>query len=268
MRIRNLLLLALGLSFTAPAAETNPAARPLELPAKNSVYLYLLMGQSNMAGRGKIEPEDKTPNPRVLVLTANGMWKLAVEPITRDNPRIMGVGPGLAFGKAMAERFSKVTIGLVPCAVGGTPLSRWQKGGDLYSNAVYHARLAMEDGTLKGILWHQGENDSISGLAETYGDRLVQMIHDIRADLGLPELPFVVGQIGEFIYKRKPNNLPEARLVNDALLKIPDRVPHTACVRSRGLTCKRDQIHFDTPAQRELGRRFAAQMIRLQASDE
>ena len=260
-----LLGLALVLSVTAPAAETSSTGQSVKLPARKKFDLYLLLGQSNMAGRGEIEPEDKTPNPRVLVLTTNGVWEVAVEPITRDNPRIMGVGPGLAFGKAMAERFPKVTIGLVPCAVGGTPLSRWQKGGDLYSNAVYRAKLAMKAGTLKGILWHQGESDSIPGLAETYGDRLAQMIHDIRADLGSPELPFVVGQLGEFIYDRKPNNLPEARLVNDTLLKIPDRVPHTACVRSRGLTCKRDQVHFDTASQRELGRRYAAEMIRLQS---
>ena len=97
------------------------AARPVQLPVKAKLDLYLLMGQSNMAGRGKIGAEDKTPHPRVLVFTLANQWEPAVEPITHDKPRMLGVGPGLAFGKAMAEAEPGVTIGLVPCAVGGTP---------------------------------------------------------------------------------------------------------------------------------------------------
>ena len=128
-----------------------------------------------------------------------------------------------------------MTIGLVPCAVGGTQLKRWQPGGDLYSNAVYRARLAMQDGTLKGILWHQGESDSGTATnANTYGDRLAGMIRDIRADLGAPGLPVVVGQIGEFLYDRGPDHSPYARVVNAALAALPDKVPATACAPSQG----------------------------------
>jgi hypothetical protein len=264
MRTRIILSLAMALSLVAQASEANSKTQPVKLPAKRKVHLYLLMGQSNMAGRGKVEAEDRTPNPRVMTFTTNNTWQVAVDPITWDKPTIAGVGPGVAFGKAMAESNPKVPIGLVPCAVGGTPLSRWEKGGDLYSNAVYRAKLALKSGTLKGIVWHQGESDSKPGLAETYGDRLAQMIEDIRADLKSPRLPFVVGQLGEFIYTREANNLTEARLVNDTLAKIPDRVPHTACACSAGLTHKGDQVHFDTASQRELGRRFAVEMIRLQ----
>ena len=173
----------MALIFTAPAAETTSTMKTLKLPAKQKFDLYLLMGQSNMAGRGKIEAVDKTPHPRVLTLMTNNTWEVAVEPITHDKPTILGVGPGLAFGKTMANQNPGVTIGLVSCAFGGTPLSRWQKGGDLYSNAVVRAKLAMKTGTLKGILWHQGESDSQPGLAETYGDCLAQMIQDIRAQL-------------------------------------------------------------------------------------
>jgi hypothetical protein len=263
MNMRILLPLAMALSLVAQASDTNSATQPVKLPPKRKVHLYLLMGQSNMAGRGRIEAEDKTANPRVLTFTTNGSWQVAVDPITWDKPAIAGVGPGVAFGKAMAESNPKVTIGLVPCAVGGTPLSLWEKGGDLYSNAVHRAKLAMKSGTLKGIIWHQGESDSKPGLAETYGDRLAQMIQDIRAELKSPRLPFVVGQLGEFIYMREVNNLTEARLVNDTLAKIPARVPHTGCASSAGLTHKGDQVHFDTASQRELGRRFAAEMTRL-----
>jgi hypothetical protein len=225
------------------------------------------MGQSNMAGRGKLGVEDKTPNPRVLVFTLQDKWEPAVEPITHDKPTMLGVGPGLAFGKAMAQKELGVTIGLVPCAFGGTPLKRWQHGGDLYSNAVHRAKLVMRDGTLAGILWHQGESDAGAATnANTYADRLAQMIKDIRADLAAPDLPFVVGQIGEFLYDRGPDHSPYARVVNTALAELPSKVPATGCALSKGLKDKGDTLHFDTASQHEFGKRYAAEMLRLQQS--
>ncbi|MBA4147328.1 MAG: sialate O-acetylesterase [Verrucomicrobia bacterium] len=254
-----ILLLVSIFSFSSTAAD-------VQLPKKKNLRIYLLLGQSNMAGRGDIEDEDKTTHPRVLRLNYSNAWEIAIEPVHQDRPKGLGVGPGLAFGKQMAETDKKATIGLVPCAVGGTPLSRWSRGGDLYSNAVVRAKAAMNDGTLKGILWHQGENDSIElATAETYEDRLAQMIEDIREDLGQPKLPFVVGQIGEFLYTRKdPTKTPHARRINDALANIPNRVPNTACWKATGLTHKGDEVHFDTKSEREMGRRFAEEMLKLQ----
>ncbi len=262
-----LLAFALCSAAAATAAQTNAPAPAVQLPVKAKLHLYLLLGQSNMAGRGKLAAEDQTPHPCVLMFTLANQWEPALEPVTHDKPTMLGVGPGLAFGKAMAAHDPGVTIGLVPCAVGGTPLKRWQQGGDLYSNAVHRARLALLDGTLKGILWHQGESDSgtITN-ANSYGDRLAQMIQDIRADLGCPDLPFVVGQIGEFLYDRGPDHSPYARVVNAALAALPGKVPATACASSKDLKHKGDQLHFDAASQRELGRRYAVEMIRLQAA--
>jgi hypothetical protein len=256
------LLVAIVFSLTLAMAATNSTVK---LPAKEKLHLYLMMGQSNMSGRGKIEAEDTTPHPRVLMFTTNAQWQPAVGPVTHDRPKMLGVGPGLAFGKAMVEKNPDATIALVPCSLGGTPLSRWQKGGDLYSNAVFRAKCAMRNGMLKGVLWHQGESDSSPGKAETYGERLDQMIRDLRTDVGVTNLPFVAGQLGEFLYTRGSNNVAEVRLVNDTLAKLPDRVPQTGYTFSAGLSHKGDQLHFDTASQREMGRRFAHEMICLQA---
>ena len=74
----------------------------------------------------------------------------------------------------MAAWDTNATIGLVPCAVGASELRRWERGGDLYSNAVVRAQTAMRDGTLAGILWHQGEQDSMTATnSNTYFERLV-----------------------------------------------------------------------------------------------
>lgn len=255
--------LIIFLAIAAAQAETNST---LNLPAKEKLKIYLLMGQSNMAGRGVPEKEDKSPHPRVIVFTQSNRWEQAVEPLTLGEPKkTPGVGPGLAFGKVMAEAHPTMTIGLVPCAVGGTPLRRWVKGGDLYSNAVVRAKSAAASGTLAGILWHQGEADSGNKTnAASYGERLGKMIADIRAELKTPNLPFVVGQTGEFNYDREGNPQPFARLVNDTLAHLPEKVPFTGCALSKGLTSKADKVHFDTPSQRELGKRYATEMLKLE----
>ena len=232
-----------------------------------NLQIYLLLGQSNMQGRGRIETEDRTSHPRVFVFAASNRWEPAAEPLHGSGPRA-GIGPGLVFGKLMAAWNTNANIGLVPCAVGATELKRWECGGDLYARAVARAQAAQRQGTLAGILWHQGEQDSMTATnATTYRDRLVKMIGDLRADLGCPQLPFVAGQIGQFLYSRRVQQTPYAKAVNDALARIPSEVPFTACVDSVGLTHVGDEVHFDGASQRELGRRFAAAMQKLRRAD-
>ncbi len=124
----------------------------------------------------------------------------------------------------------------------------------------------MKDGTLKGILWHQGEGDS--GKEETarnYGARLSQMIADLRADLGVGEVPFVAGKLGEFLSPTTKDGKPSFwPVVNEQLAAIPQTVPKTAIVDSTGLKHKGDGVHFDTPSLREFGKRYAEAMKRLQ----
>jgi hypothetical protein len=251
-----LLLLAL-LATTGLAAES--AAVTAKPPGREPFRLYLLIGQSNMAGRGAIGESDRVPHPRVFTFTRTNTWAPAIDPLHFDKPTIAGVGLGSAFGRAMADAHPGVGIGLIPCAVGGTPLSRWMKDGDLYQQALARARVALKDGTLAGILWHQGESDSgTEATARNYGERLAQMVADLRNDLGAGDVPFVAGKLGEFLKREskegKPNFWP---VVNEQLAALPARVPKSAVVESSGLKHKGDDVHFDSPSLREFGRRYA-----------
>lgn len=242
------------------------AADPVKLPAKEKFHLYLLIGQSNMAGRGVMADQDKVAHPRLLKFTKENAWAPATDPLHFDKP-IAGVGLGSSFGRAMAEANPDATIGLIPCAVGGTPLARWSKGGDLYLQALERAKLALKDGTLKGILWHQGESDSGNErTASSYGERLAKMVQDFRADLGADEVPFVAGRLGEFLKRAdkdgKPSHWP---LVNEQIAALPKAVSNSASVDSTGLKHKGDAVHFDSPSLREFGQRYAEAMKRLQA---
>ena len=236
------------------------------MPAKDKFDLYLLIGQSNMAGRGALEDAETISKLRLLKFSARNAWAPGTDPLHTDKPAAAGVGLGTSFARAMADADKTITVGLIPCAVGGTPLERWVKGGDLYAQALLRARLAMKDGRLKGILWHQGESDSGSETtAHSYGARLSQMIADLRADLGAGEVPFVAGKLGDFLARTSKDGKPSFwPVVNEQLASIPSRVPKTAVVESTGLTHKGDVVHFDTPSLREFGRRYAAAMKQLQ----
>lgn len=234
---------------------------------RQTFHLYILAGQSNMAGRGKVEEQDKQAHPRVFALNKESQWEPATEPLHFDKPGIVGVGPGFAFGKAMAEVKKNVKIGLIPCAAGGSPIASWTEGGyhnqtksHPYDDALKRARIAMQSGMIKGIIWHQGESDSKPELTKVYQAKLEELIANLRQELGDNDLPFVVGKLGEFYVARNPN----AKAINDILVAIPLTVKNTACVETSGLTPKSDLTHFDAESSRELGRRYAESMIQLE----
>lgn len=233
-------------------------------PAPAQLDLYLLMGQSNMAGRDTRDLGAQVDDPRVLTLTGDGQWVVARDPIHAKTGRIEpGVGPGIAFARELLGSDATRTIGLIPCAVGGTPLRRWVKGGDLYEQAVARAREASARGVIRGVLWHQGEADAEKAAnAASYGARLAKMFQDLRQDLGLPDLPIVVGEIGQFV---SPQRLPEAATVRDAQRHLPETLSHVGFASSDGLVHLGDELHFSADSARELGRRFARAMRALQA---
>jgi hypothetical protein len=259
---RTSLLVILGIVICSSA---RAAEGEVKLPAKEKFHLYLLIGQSNMAGRGKVEEEDLKAHPRVLKFAKDEMWAPAVDPLHFDKP-IAGVGLGTSFGRAMAEANPEITVGLVPCAVGGTPLSRWQKDGDLYKQAVARVKAAMRDGTLRGILWHQGEGDSAKAeTARSYGERLAGMVTDLRRELGAGDVPFVAGELGLFLATEKDGKPSYWPVVNEQIASLPSRVKNAAVVSSKDLKHKGDGVHFDSSSLRGFGRRYAAEMLRLQS---
>lgn len=254
-------LLLLCVAWGAPMVARGGEGEGVTLPAKERFHLFLLVGQSNMAGRGVIEPQDLEPQPRVLMLSKDGAWVPAVAPLHFDKPDVVGVGLGRTFGSEIAKAAPDVTVGLIPCAVGGSPIAAWEPGvyyqptdSHPYDDALRRARLAMQHGTLRGILWHQGESDAQPELAAVYEDKLHALVARFREALDAPDVPFIAGQMGQFAERPWDD---DKRRVDAAHRALPEKVPHCAFVSSDGLAHKGDEVHFDTPSYRELGRRYA-----------
>lgn len=223
------------------------------------LQLFLLIGQSNMAGRGTVDA-DQQPNSHIWMLTKSLSWVPARDPMHFDKPAVIGVGPGLAFAQKLSATYPAMNIGLVPCAVGGSGIDVWKPGAYYeptksypYDDALRRAKKALEQGQLVGFIWHQGESDSTPDKADVYEDKLVELVNRFRKELNAPDVPFVVGTLGDFVVNRNPN----AKTVNDALQRATRRIPRSYCVLSSGLTDKGDSTHFDTRSAQTLGQRYA-----------
>lgn len=236
-------------SPSAPAASSSP------------MQLFLLAGQSNMAGRGKVEAQDSVVNLRVLKLDRSMAWVPAADPLHWDKPAVVGVGPGRTFGLTLAARDPGATIGLIPAAVGGSPISSWEPGAldsatrtHPYDDALARLHAARKSGTLRAILWHQGESDATPALSMRYADRLRALIARFRAEAGNPNLPFIIGELGNFDGKPWSTEMQRVDSVHRA---IAASVPNVAYVSSEGLRDKGDKLHFDAASQRTFGERYA-----------
>ena len=242
------------------------AAQAAPLPAKDKFHLFLLVGQSNMAGRGVVEEQDKTPHARVLMLGKEGKWVPAIDPIHFDKPAA-GVGLGKTFGQIIAEANPGVTVGLIPCAVGGSPIDTWKPGvfypatkSHPWDDMVKRVEVALPAGTLKGILWHQGESDSNAKDAPVYEAKLHDLVKRLRELVKAPNAPFIAGQMGKF--DDVPWK-PEALIVDRAHQDLAKKVAHTAFVSAEGLKHKGDKVHFDSASFRELGKRYAEAFLNM-----
>ena len=239
-----------------------------KLPSETErLDVFLLMGQSNMKGRG-VMPAEPLQDPQIIMLhKKTDEWFHARHPLHHvGNPKDFtgsdnaGVGPGLAFAQTLTKSLPENRIALIPCAVGGTSLGKWQKGQRLFEETIRRAKLALEQGPegktrIAGALWLQGESDSNSPeRIAAYQTGIKQMIEDLRADLGIPKLPFIACTIGEL----KAGQEESRGAINAILLDLPNQVPHTACVDSRDFSADiGDSVHFDTATQERHGKLYA-----------
>jgi len=156
MKTKHLALLFFGLLILSCSSEKSISTKARnDLSSKENLHLYILMGQSNMAGRGKIETLDTLTHPRVFMLDKAINWVLASDPMHFDKSAA-GTGLGLTFGKVMADKNPNIRIGLIPTAVGGSSINYWfadsiftQTNTYPYDDMVRRTKEAMESGTLK-----------------------------------------------------------------------------------------------------------------------
>jgi hypothetical protein len=251
------------------------------------IEVYLLIGQSNMSGRGRLDsdPDSDAVIPDAAYTDdrlqhwdhALAIWQTASDPLPQHDLAVkpVAVGPGVSFGWGLLQlRDEDQRIGLVPSAHGGTSIQEWQKNPTvdpdnltLYADALSSVANALSgNARIAGIIWHQGESDLSLARDQpaTYRALLHQLIQDLRADIAAldssvanpADIPFIAGTLLD----------SKSDYVDDILLTLPAEVANTDVARATGLTAF-DGTHFTSASQRLLGFRYAHLMARLQGSE-
>lgn len=237
--------------------------------------IYLMIGQSNCAGRGYMSASDTTAIiPGVWLLNAEGKPEPAKAPFNRySNIRkdisMQMIGPAVGFAPAMHD-WTKRNILIIQNAKGGSGLWEWQNENPaavtFLDSTLMRAIPALKYGKLKGIVWHQGETDTSNGTAgDIYVSRFSKMIERLRSAMGVgTEVPVIVGELGQWEWEKK--ELIDA-FNNETLPRLTQAVPNCFKIESYGLVCRstdHSDPHFSRESNIELGRRYADAMIKAQ----
>lgn len=228
------------------------------------IHSFLMIGQSNMAGRGKIQEVESITNPQLKMLR-NGRWQRMVPPVNPDRPF-----SGITLAESFADAYQKehrVDVGLIPCADGGTRIDQWKEGSLLFEHAVLQARLAERTSTIAGVLWHQGESDCQPGLSDGYGEKLEAFYEALMRALKLRDVPFIVGGLGEFLSELEIERQYRTS-VNDQIRAFADAHPMVGYVPAGGLEGYPDHLHFTARSQREFGLRYYRVFCGLERKDK
>ena len=215
----------------------------------------LLIGQSNMAGRGYLTDVPAIYNENIEMLR-NGRWQMMTEPLHFDR-EVSGIGPAASFAVAWSQDHPDEKLGLIPCAEGGSAIDEWAENQPLTRHALAEAKFAMESSELIAILWHQGENDSLNGYYKDYAEKLKAVFNHFRKELGLTNLPIIVGELPDFLGKTGFGlSAIEFKEINQEMSKVVAEEQNCFLVSAENLQANPDGIHINAESQRQFGIRY------------
>jgi hypothetical protein len=247
-------------------------------------YIFICFGQSNMEGNARIQPQDTTVDSRFQVMETvdcpnlqrvMGHWYTAVPPLCRCRT---GLTPADYFGRTLIENLPKnIRVGVINVAVGGCKIELFDKdhyqvyvstapkwmtgmineyGGNPYARLVEMAKLAQKDGVIKGILLHQGESNT----GDTLWPEKVKVVYDnLMKDLKLnpKKVPLLAGEVVN------ADQGGACASMNSIIAKLPQTIPNSYVISSAGCTDIKDNLHFTAEGYRDLGKRYAEEMLPL-----
>jgi len=232
---------------------------------KENTWVFLLAGQSNMAGRATVEKEDTLTHPRVLSIDSTNKIIKAKEPLHFYEPKLAGLGNGLAFGKYLINHIpDSINILLIPTAVGGSSINMWIEDSlfrnvSLLSNFDKKVQFAQKHGIIKGILWHQGEEDADSWESiQVYEENLNILFSHFRKQIGNDTIPILIGELASF--SKNPENW---QAINEQIYSYASKDKNAHIITTQDLKDLGDKTHFDAQSQREIGKRFAAKYLEI-----
>lgn len=214
-------------------------ATAVKAAAVKPVHLFILSGQSNMAG----------------------------------------MKPEAGFVPEAGKQFADGEVVYVKVASGGVPIRLWveswneiakkhglttmSNGTKFYKPILDQVAAKLNGSTPKTITfcWMQGERDAKEGLHAAYEDAMKQLIADLRRDLKHPEMYFVIGRISD----HGAPDFKEWQSVRDTQVKVANADPRGAWVDCDDLNDipkdgkTTNDLHYTADGYKVLGERYARQ---------
>lgn len=253
-------------------------------PDKSDFHIYLCFGQSNMAGNARAEAQDSVVDPRFQMMSAMdcpdknremGKWYTATPPLCDCNA---GLSPADYFGRTLVEKLPEdIKVGVINVSVGGCKIELFDKenyqdyietapgwmmswienyGGNPYGRLVEMAKLAQNDGVIKGILLHQGESNPNDSL---WTKKVKDIYDNLMVDLNLDpdEVPLLAGELVSEEFGGR------CYAFNEFIAQLPDVIPNSHVISSEGCPGKRDGLHFTAEGYRIFGKRYGEKMYEI-----
>lgn len=242
---------------------TYACQRPVSTKSGKETWVFLMAGQSNMAGRGVIEASDTITHPRILTIDKDYQLIRAKEPIHFYEPNMKGLDCGLSFAQNLIKELNdSVTILLIPTAVGGSSSKQWLRDTvhrhvKLLTNFREKMAFAKTQGIVKGILWHQGESDANPAATQVYTENLKKLFSTFRTYAANDKLPIFIGELGT--YSKTPEQWNH---INEAIRQYVSTDPYSFLISTADLQHKGDFVHFNSEGQRIMGKRFAEAFLK------
>lgn len=247
-------------------------------------YIYLCIGQSNMEGNARFEPQDTIVDSRFQVMETldcpnlnrtKGKWYTARPPLCRC---YTGLTPADYFGRTLVSHLpKKVKVGVINVAIGGCKIELFDKDnyqsyvatapewmlnmikdydGNPYARLVEIAKLAQKDGVIKGILLHQGESNT----NDTLWTSKVKLVYDnLMKDLNLnpKDVPLLAGEVVN------ADQGGACASMNKIIAQLPKTISNSYVISSAGCPQRGDNLHFTAEGYRMLGKRYGVKMLSL-----
>ena len=248
-------------------------------------HIFLCFGQSNMEGNARIEPQDSVGvSDNFLNLSAvnfsdksrkMGKWYKALPPLCRENT---GLTPADYFGRTLLENLPEGhKVGIVHVAIGGISIDgfltdrideyaktapEWMKpmlaayNGHPYDRLVEMGKIAKKKGVISGILMHQGETNTGD---PKWPNDVKTVYENLLRDLKLKaeDVPLLVGEV---VSADRGGTCAAHNAVIDTIGRV---IPTAHVIPADGCPQNFDFLHFTAAGYRELGRRYAAEMLKI-----
>jgi sialate O-acetylesterase len=258
-------------------------------PGSRQADIWLLAGQSNMAGSASLPDQLPPPDPRIMLFNMDNTWIVAQDPLHRifeaaapiiadfryrdgiSKERFQelraqskvrplgGVGPGMPFARQVVAGINH-PLGLVPNSPGGSGMSHWDPAlRDQGDNSLYGAllnRVKMIGQPVKGLIWYQGEGEAMDNRAPAdYEKALLNLFDSFRRDLAQPTLPILYVQIARATKSDAPDQDRAWENVREVQRHVAAKRQGIYMVSAVDLP-QTDELHLNYDGQQRLGKRL------------